>query len=68
MGNFRAFSARTAQPNTPETDKKPKVLHKVNVETDKGKVTVLVMSTDPVEAIKDVNNMTQEEFDKLTKI
>jgi hypothetical protein len=66
MKNFRAISAKVAQPNTPETDAMEKVLHKVEVVIDNNdKATVLVMSSNPMTAIEEVNKMSWGKLKEL---
>ena len=51
------ISARTAQPNTPETDAMPVVDHVVNFTHDGKEQTRTVLATDPMDAIDTVRRM-----------
>jgi len=53
MNENRAYIAYTAQPNSPETDLQPMVMHVVEM-TDGTQTKI--MATDPMDAIKRVND------------
>lgn len=56
--SHRAVSAATTYPNTPESDKEPKVWHTVTVEFQDGSVRkYLHYSQAPDTAIREVNEM-----------
>lgn len=51
MNRLTNLSARTAQPNTRETDRQPQVLHIVEGRLDGVRVQARVMADDPLHAI-----------------
>lgn len=57
-----ATGARVAQPNTPLTDKLPKVCHSVDYTDEHGICgMVYVMAKDPLDAIRQINHMKKED-------
>lgn len=62
----KVFSARTAHPNTPETDKQAEVLHIVTgLNDDDSEWSKLVMASDPMTAIDLLSTMPVQQFDLL---
>ena len=62
----RGLSARTAQPNTPESDLEQEVLHIVTCTDDQGqRWAKLVMAPEPGAAIDIVSDMSEAEFLQL---
>lgn len=65
--------SHTTNPNTPESDKLPEVLHDVRVRVTDGRgpgtkiITVRVMARDPGYAIDKVKAMSDEEFNALPR-
>jgi hypothetical protein len=68
----RAYCAHTTNPNTPESDKLPKVLHDVTV-----KITVIdrayeevvrIMSQAPDTAIREINDMSDADYLALERV
>lgn len=62
----QAISAQTKETNNEETDKQPRVWHKVSVllsdENGDRHVTTLHYSSDPLTAILEINMMPTEQF------
>ena len=55
--HLRAVSSYVSQPNTPETDAMPKVMHTVNLSDGSRRQ---IMATDPCNAIEQVNRSLRE--------
>ena len=62
----RAISAKTTYPNSQETDRQLRVWHTVLVEFDGNKrISYLHFSADPMSAIREINEMSEEEVKQL---
>ena len=66
---FRVVSAHTTNPNTPESDKLPRVMHTVSIRFD-GETEmkeVQLMAADPLDAMDRVRLMDQEHLLKIAR-
>ncbi|MCZ8254455.1 MAG: hypothetical protein O9327_02085 [Polaromonas sp.] len=62
----KVTSGRVAQPNTPDTDRQPEVLHIVTGETLDGKPwKKLVMAADPLTANDLLRDLPEDAFNRL---
>ena len=68
----QAYCAHTTYPNTPETDKLPKVFHDVTVRISvigaAYEETVRLMSQAPDTAIREVNEMNDADYLALERV
>ena len=65
----RAYCSYTAQPNTPETDKMPEVMHLVDVKLDNGsEEQVRIMAREPQTAIEKVNSLDDTAYAALGRV
>ena len=58
---MRVVHAGTVNPNTPESDLQPTVLHEVGVSHDDAMIIVRLMATDPLDAMDRVRAMSEQE-------
>lgn len=61
----KILSSQTTMPNTPESDKLPKVMHNVVVVHDGNPLTLHVMATDPIDAQDIVRSLSDEFYSNL---
>lgn len=65
----RAYCSHVAQPNTPESDRLPEVMHVVHVKLDTGsEEKVLISASEPIVAIDKVNSLEDVAYNNLRRI